>query len=261
MADIVLTLGAITFADLEIPAEIAWGGEQATNIHKLLGGARVIDALGADDMALSWSGYFYGSDASDRAQALDQMRRDGRQQTLAWGGLSYQVVIKSFKATFQRAYKLAYSISCEVVAASGLSPQTSKATLDDLAGGDMDAAAAQAAGIEDGAVAPAIAALQGAISAVQTAQGALQGASLNALAPAATAAAQATGVISGVLSDLDGATLSDAGSVGGVVAGQFAPTSIASFAAQADLISQQATLRQVGALVKRVATNIAQATG
>jgi hypothetical protein len=53
-----LTLGDFTFARYEIPERIPFGGDQQLNVHKLVGGVRVIDALGADPMPIEWSGFF-----------------------------------------------------------------------------------------------------------------------------------------------------------------------------------------------------------
>ena len=55
-----VTLGGFAFQDFEVPERIPAGGEQMLAIHKLVGGRRVIDAMGRDDAALEWSGYFLG---------------------------------------------------------------------------------------------------------------------------------------------------------------------------------------------------------
>ena len=59
-----LTLGSIVFDGFEVPSRVEFGGEQQLAVHKLIGGARVIDALGRDDAALRWRGVLSGAEAS-----------------------------------------------------------------------------------------------------------------------------------------------------------------------------------------------------
>jgi hypothetical protein len=110
-----LTLGGVVFQDFEVPERINFGGEQALAVHRLPGGARVIDTLGPDDADIRWSGRFRGPTAEERAILLDFLRRSGSQQLLSWSFHFYQVVIKEFTADFQQSYEIPYSISCLVV--------------------------------------------------------------------------------------------------------------------------------------------------
>lgn len=112
---IFLTLGAITFANYEIPERLNFGGLQALSVKKLVGGQRVIDAMGPDDDDIAWSGLFFESVATFRAQYLDQMRRLGTAIPLTWGQFNYLVVIKDFKANFERTYQIPYSITVTVI--------------------------------------------------------------------------------------------------------------------------------------------------
>lgn len=107
--------GNFTFVDAEVPEQIAFGGEQMLVTHKLVGGLRVVDAMGPDDAPLSWSGWFLGNTAGDRARYLDYVRRSGLMCTLTWDSFSYSVVVKSFLPEYQKQYKIPYQISCEVV--------------------------------------------------------------------------------------------------------------------------------------------------
>ena len=72
-----LSLGDVLFADLEVPDHITFGGEQALTVHKLVGGTRIIDAMGRDDMPLEWSGWFMGAEALSRARYLETQRIAG----------------------------------------------------------------------------------------------------------------------------------------------------------------------------------------
>lgn len=110
-----LTLGTVTFANFEIPERINFGGEQALSTKQLVGGKRIVDAMGAVDDDISWSGLMFESTATFRAQFLDQMRRTGLPYPLTWGQFNYLVVIKSFKASFERTYQIPYTISLTVI--------------------------------------------------------------------------------------------------------------------------------------------------
>lgn len=112
---IFLTLGAVTFANYEIPPVINFGGAQSLSVKKLVGGQRIIDAMGRDDDAISWSGRFRGSTGLFRARYLDQMRVTGAAIPLFYSQFNYTVVIREFKADFQRFYEVPYTITVEVI--------------------------------------------------------------------------------------------------------------------------------------------------
>lgn len=135
--DTTVNLGDFEFADTEVPAKIPFGGSQALAVHKLIGGTRVIDAMGPDDDALEWSGLFFGQNATERALSLEAMRVAGLQQSLTWGKFSYSVIVKEFHADYERFYQIPYRISCEVVA-NLTTPVTtgSSATVDTAINGD-----------------------------------------------------------------------------------------------------------------------------
>jgi hypothetical protein len=110
-----LTLAGVVFQGFEIPETINFGGAQMLAVHKLPGGQRVLNPMGPDDDPITWSGRFRGSSAEQRALLLNSLRRQGNQVLLTWNIHRYQVVIKEFKADFQQAYEIPYSITCEVV--------------------------------------------------------------------------------------------------------------------------------------------------
>lgn len=110
-----LTLGQVTFATYEIPQRINFGGQQALSVKQLVGGQRVVDAMGRVDDDISWSGLFFGTTALFRARFLDNMRVQGLPLTLTWSQFSYSVVIKDFKPNYERSYQIPYSIVCQVV--------------------------------------------------------------------------------------------------------------------------------------------------
>lgn len=110
-----VSLGGFVFAGYEVPETIRWGGSQQMTVHKLVGGTRVIDTLGRDDMDISWSGIFLSADASDRADQLDQLRALGLMVELAFAGRDYDVVVKSFSADQRKLNHVPYSIVCTVL--------------------------------------------------------------------------------------------------------------------------------------------------
>lgn len=110
-----LTLGDIEFSGLELPESMPMGGEQTLAIHRMIGGKRVIDAMGPDDAAIEWSGRFLGQTAELRALQLDLLRRSGREVELAFGLRQYRVAVRRFTAKLERPYLVSYSISCEVI--------------------------------------------------------------------------------------------------------------------------------------------------
>lgn len=134
-----LLLGTFVFLDFEIPERMPFGGEQMLAIHRLLGGKRVIDAMGPSDAPISWSGRIRGPLAIIRAQQLNLMRRDGRERILTWGAFIYRVVIRKFEANYENFHEIPYSISVEVVAdvvaeaASALAQRLEDAITGDLA--------------------------------------------------------------------------------------------------------------------------------
>lgn len=113
--DTILVLGDFQFASVEIPERIVFGGDQKLVTHELVGGQRIIDAMGRSDMPLEWSGMLLGVNALERARYLDGLRVAGQQLDLTWSEFKYKVVIQSFRCTFERSYKLPYSITCMVV--------------------------------------------------------------------------------------------------------------------------------------------------
>jgi hypothetical protein len=141
MSDLQVKLGDITFADFEVPESITWGGEQSLSIKRLIGGRRVIDAMGADDDPIEWSGRFRGPDAAARARALDALRAAGQQVVLSWGEFSYNVVVAHFRGDFRRSYEIPYSVACVVV---GAAPQAEAPGIDHMM--QADNATAQALG-------------------------------------------------------------------------------------------------------------------
>jgi hypothetical protein len=114
MSNVVLTLGAVTFQDFEVPEKIAYGGSQRLAVQALIGGGRVVDVLGQDDGEILFSGIFAGEDATERAQSLDVARAAGDVLTLSWDQFYYNVVIAEFAADYEKSWWIPFAIRCVV---------------------------------------------------------------------------------------------------------------------------------------------------
>jgi hypothetical protein len=110
-----LALGPFVFADFEVPEKVTWGGTQRMNVHKFVGGGRIIDTMGPDDADIVWSGIFLSPDASLRADELDRMRRSGGVWELLFPNRYYQVVINQFSADTRHSSWVPYRITCTVL--------------------------------------------------------------------------------------------------------------------------------------------------
>src|SRR5580693_6397876 len=134
---VLLTLGGIIFQDFEVPDVIPIGGEQALVVHKLPGGSRVIDAMGADHRDIAWSGRFRSGNAESRARILDGYRIGGQQFLLQWSTYRYLVIVRSFEANYQQPFEIPYSISCTVVADESNPVLTGIPAIDEMIGSDL----------------------------------------------------------------------------------------------------------------------------
>lgn len=110
-----VSLGGVVLQGFEVPESIRWGGRQQLVVHKLIGGTRVIDAMGRDDADITWSSIMLSADASERADMFDQMRAGGEVQELIFAGRDYLVLIHSFQADQRKINHVPYRISCTVL--------------------------------------------------------------------------------------------------------------------------------------------------
>src|SRR6185503_19125710 len=108
-------LGSVQFVDREVPDRIRFPTKQMLAIHRQLGGARVIDAMGPDPEPISWSGLFFGPSAGTRAREVQQICDSGQEVSLSWGSFSYQVMVAKFEGDYKHEWEVRYSISCEVI--------------------------------------------------------------------------------------------------------------------------------------------------
>ena len=108
-------LGSVYLDGFEVSARIRFGGSQKLIVHKLPGGARVIDAMGPDDDVITWHGILSGNDATDRARALDAIRSAGLALPLSWDVYSATVIVSALKIEFHNSWWIPYQIACTVL--------------------------------------------------------------------------------------------------------------------------------------------------
>lgn len=168
--DTTLTLGSFQFAGLEIPSQISGlGAAQALAVHKLVGGSRVIDAMGQDFHPIEWSGLFFGSNAMARMNQLKALAVSGAPQKLAWHTFNYLVIIRDFTPDERRQFEIPYHISCEVVSDNSYPVASSdNPTIDSVIADGMSAAQIQYDLINDQALTAQMGLLATAIDAIDT---------------------------------------------------------------------------------------------
>jgi len=116
---ITLKLGDFTFGRGEVPESISFGASQQLHVHTLVGGARVIDAMGAVPLRPEWSGWFIGPRTLARARFLKKLAEAGQPLALRFGEFAYTVMISAFSAEFRAGPNLPYSITLEIVSDHG----------------------------------------------------------------------------------------------------------------------------------------------
>ena len=195
MSNVVLILGGVPFQDMEVPEKISFGGKQRVAVQNLIGGGRVVSALGIDDGKISFSGIFSGSDAVSRAQLLDAARALGASIPLLWDSFFYTVVIEGFTAEYRKTNLIPFSITCVVVNDPLASLAALTAPIANLIGNDLSVASALSgqagfslAGLSASSVA-GFASVQGMLGAAIGAGGSALGAGVSTLSGAADAQA------------------------------------------------------------------------
>jgi uncharacterized protein YciI len=212
MSNVVLTLGGVPFQDFEVPEQIRFGGGQRLAVHELIGGGRVVDALGDDAGEISFSGIFSGSDASARAQTLDAACALGTAIPLVWDGFYYSVVIAEFAAAYTKPWWIPFALRCAVVVdpaaalASLAAPAASLISADLAAAGGLIGLSGLSTGVLGSTTATGLAAAQTQIAAAISTTGSALGNNMAALntAPDAVTGVQAVNQITSNSAQLAG---------------------------------------------------------
>ena len=246
----VLRLGSFTFARGEVPEGIAFGASQKLHVHTLVGGARVIDAMGAVPLRPEWSGWFVGPQALARARFLKRLAEAGQPLALRYGEFTYTVVIAAFSCEFRAGPNLPYSITLEVVSDHGAAGVA--AGLPGLAQ-DLAGAAAGAAAIGDGGLMAAVGAVTAAVAASDGTPAGMRPV-LPAIAVAQAHAAELHVAASAQVAALGALSVPDAGGnpIGPAALDRFGAGLVAATVA----VSRSGRLKAVAQLLGRVTTNL-----
>lgn len=252
MSDTKLILGNFAFSAYEIPEAIPFGGGQKLAVHKLPGGARVVQAMGRDDMPLAWSGLFLGAQARERAQYVDYLRTQGKPLKLTWDQFQYTVVIESFSCAFERFYKLPYSISCLVVSDDAAPTEGFTESGFDRAM-TADNATAQGLGplIGDATLTGLLSTMDAAIKSVSTFANQTQTVINGIIAPVAAVQQRVQVLTASVVN-----TVNNAATLGGVIPNASVAQAVGRLSAQLTGVTQLPLLSQLGSVTGRIVTNL-----
>lgn len=262
---ITVQLGEFVFERTEIPEEITFGGAQKLVVHRLVGGERVVDSLGRDDMPLSWSGLLFGTDALGRARFLDSLRIKGEPLTLTWSKLRYRVVVSQFFATYEYNWQIPYRIKCEVVkdeaALVTKIPVTEVITetgagLDEAVRGDLESAMEVAEDIEDSILDEALDAVDSALETVSDIATAAQEKIQAVLKPLAAAQQRVVALISQA-----GNTVARISTLGGILPSNTISQNALALTGQATGFLTQGKLYEARSILGRMDTALSTAAG
>lgn len=215
-----VVLGGFAFQDFEVPATITLPVKQAVAVHKLIGGERVLDAMGPDYGDIAWAGVMLGAFAEARAQALKAVADAGQAAALTWGTWAFTVL--PYQLTLKEGFQqVAYAIKCSVIRDDSAAPAGGATDLTTSVTQDMAAALMQGGAALSATLGGAQSAIQGlapilpgsagvasALASVAGAQGlvgAIAGTSATVLAGAGARAATAGTPVASI-SDLDAVT-------------------------------------------------------
>lgn len=257
MPQVQLSLGDLVFAGMEVPERLAWGGEQSLVVHKLVGGARVVDAMGRDDMPLEWSGWFMGAEALDRAQYLNTQRLLGQPLTLSLDALLFTVLIQHFEASYELAYRIPYRICC-VVVQDLATPTVAGAVpgVDDAMDADMATANGLGSAIGDGPLSGLLGTLNSAVSAVSTFANAAQSTINSVLQPVAAVQARVGILLASAIN-----TTQNVATLGGVLPANPLARTVASLSQQAVAFHSQPALFNLQNVMGRMSANLSSLRG
>lgn len=252
MSDLVLQLGDFQFQRQEIPESIPFGGIQRLAMHDLVGGTRVVDAMGAFTAPIDWSGWLLGQNALARARQLDGMRAAGEVLVLQWSELSFAVVVRDFRADFQRWYQIPYRITCEVVEDLTLSTAgASLPSMDSLIKGDLSTANGLSSSIGDTTLTGLMGTLSSAVSTVSSFANAAQSTLNSVLQPMAAVRTQVSTLIAATNNTLINVT-----TLGGILPNNPISTQVSRITGQIVAAQQLPALVQLDRVVGRMQLNV-----
>jgi hypothetical protein len=245
-------LDAVIFRGFEVPEAIPFGGAHQLNIHKLPGGARVIDAMGRDDQEISWSAKFLSDDAVPRARALDALRIAGQSVILSWGEFLYSVIVSNFEASYEQINLVPFKITLTVLQ-DLTTPQAidEDYSIDVLFATDLSTAISEAAALANAPISAALGLIQTGIGQI----GSLVGLSASAVSGLQGSIASAQGLVRSATGAANLA-LSSFTTLGGLVPGQSGPVGAAQLTSVASFTSQLPSLNVIDNSLTRMSANL-----
>lgn len=253
MPDFALKLGNFQFKDLEVPESIPFGGTQKLAMHDLVGGTRVIDSMGAFCGPVEWSGWLLGKDALARARQLDDLRERGASLLLQWSEIYYAIVIRDFRADFQRAYKIPYKIVCEVASdLSKFAGSDAGQSIDRQIKSDAAAVTDMGSAIGDGALSGLIDSANSAIDTVASFANAAQSTLSNVLQKVTAVRDRAQALVASANSEL-----MKVATLGGILPNNPVAQQVAKLNGQINSALSLPVLVQLDRVAGRMQTNIA----
>ncbi|CAH2606140.1 conserved protein of unknown function (plasmid) [Rhodovastum atsumiense] len=249
-----LTIGGVGLGQFESPESVGFGGEQKLAVHEFANGARVVDAMGASDRPIEFSGTLenggglVGGGASAKARRLDAMRIAGKRVPLVWGDYYREVVVQraEFDYTLGGAL-IPYRISCVVVPTTA--PETRPSLLQQL-GRDLT----DALGITD-TIGPALATAQGLLTTAQDLMPVVG--VITAGSPTFGAISSAVGLANGAVGA--GLSLTDATFSAAASTGEGLPAGASGLSTLANMGKSLAGFAGLSGLTGRAAANVANA--
>jgi len=250
--DTILQLGDFEFSGKEIPEFIPFGGEQRLVVHKLVGGKRNVQAMGADPMPISWSGLFFGATARDRARYVNTLKDTGKELDLIWDEFFYRVIIREFRADFERYYQLPYQITLEVVEdKNGAFLYKAPPSVDDLVAQDAASVSDMADIIGDGPLSSLVTSLNTAISTVSDIAKAATSTINSILAPINAVRARVQVLFASVNNTVRNVT-----TLGGILPNNPISTNVGRILGQATAATQLPILQQMDVTLGRMGKNL-----
>ena len=165
MQQYAIRVGPVGLKDFEVPNAVSFGGQQRVSVHRLFGGSRVVQSLGAESNTICFEGAFTGADADARFRTVDSLRLSGEPVWLSWGNFRHAVIVQMLHAQYRSPWCIQFRINC-IAATELVESQSPLTMLAELLASDLQNAAAGAtlAGFSIGAVQSALAARQTLIS-------------------------------------------------------------------------------------------------
>lgn len=252
MTDFVMQLGDFQFDREEVPERIPFGGEQQLAVHRLVGGTKVVDAMGAFSAPPEWSGWLRGPKALARARALDAMRVAGAPVVLKWSELVYAVLVREFRADFERFYQIPYHITCEVVEDLTLSTAGNGGpSIDSLINGDIASADSLVSGIGSISLSSIMGTVKNAVSNVSSFANAAQSTLNSVLQPIAALRNEAQSIVAQVNNTLVNVT-----TLGGILPNNPIARQVQTISGQILAAQQLPALIQLDRVMGRVQLNV-----